>query len=378
MSIRDLIRDFIRASEIGDLNLVESLVRDGIDINSRNEYGETALIRAAENGKLDVVQFLIRSGANVDVVDYGGNSALMYASRYDHPEVVRELLRAGASLWLKNIYDFNALMFAIYDWHPEMIRELVKQGASIDTENKAVMELLSKTDKLGHLGELLELLREKNTIDQRREKGNFTPKRVDINLRDKNGKTDLMRASEVGDHGEVQTLLMDGANVNLQDNNGYTALMYAAFNNHLYVVTSLLQAKEFALIGKRQVDSPLADLQVDFPLIYLQDEYGNTALMFAAFKGYGEIMYYLLKHAIVQSYDDPEFKQYFIDLQNDDGMTALMWAAENNHLGAVRILLENGASSKLRNKDGKTASDLAKDNEVKQYLLTYPNIRSYW
>lgn len=40
-------------------------------------------------------------------------------------------------------------------------------------------------------------------------------------------------------------------------------------------------------------------------------------------------------------------------------MSALHWAAENNHLETVRILLEAGADRTLVNKFGKTALDLA-------------------
>ena len=45
------------------------------------------------------------------------------------------------------------------------------------------------------------------------------------------------------------------------------------------------------------------------------------------------------------------------------GMTALMWAAVNGTAKTVKVLLDAGVDASVKSNDGKTAWDLAQDNE---------------
>ena len=57
-----------------------------------------------------------------------------------------------------------------------------------------------------------------------------------------------------------------------------------------------------------------------------------------------------------------------IDLQNEDGITALMWAALHDHTDAVKVLLAKGANAKIKSKTGKTAVEIAKDPAIIELL----------
>ena len=50
------------------------------------------------------------------------------------------------------------------------------------------------------------------------------------------------------------------------------------------------------------------------------------------------------------------------------GKTSLMYAAQNGDAETLRILAEHGADRELRNKEGKSALDLASNDEVKEQL----------
>jgi len=59
-----------------------------------------------------------------------------------------------------------------------------------------------------------------------------------------------------------------------------------------------------------------------------------------------------------------------VDLQDDRGFTALMWAAEIGRIGVVKKLIAVGADINLRRKDGKALIDLVgEDSEMEKLLI---------
>jgi ankyrin repeat protein len=62
-----------------------------------------------------------------------------------------------------------------------------------------------------------------------------------------------------------------------------------------------------------------------------------------------------------------------IDDQDDRGRTALMIAAELNHAAAVDLLLARGADKSIKDKQGKTASDLTSLTALRDKLAAAPN-----
>ena len=50
------------------------------------------------------------------------------------------------------------------------------------------------------------------------------------------------------------------------------------------------------------------------------------------------------------------------------GRTALMIATDASHVGMVELLITRGAARDAKDKDGKTALDLASDNSIRERL----------
>jgi hypothetical protein len=83
--------------------VIEFLLDRGVDINARNEAGETALIIAAWYGRHELVELLLKRGADPNVKTREGLSALKVASKNGHGSTVDMLLAHGAKPGRKGI-----------------------------------------------------------------------------------------------------------------------------------------------------------------------------------------------------------------------------------------------------------------------------------
>jgi len=84
------------ASRSGDLAELRRMVDAGHDINSKDGYGQTALMRAAHAGSATTVAWLVDHGADLDQTSKFHLSALMLAVVAGHHAIARSLVRAGA------------------------------------------------------------------------------------------------------------------------------------------------------------------------------------------------------------------------------------------------------------------------------------------
>lgn len=89
-------RGWQNAVECGDAATLGALLERGDDVDSRDRYGQTALMLAARSGHGEVVEVLLTHGADLDHCAKYGLTALMLATINDHAEVVRLLMMAGA------------------------------------------------------------------------------------------------------------------------------------------------------------------------------------------------------------------------------------------------------------------------------------------
>src|SRR5215831_18743631 len=61
--------DLFAAARRGDTAAVKALLDKGVDVNTKNDYGATAIIYATEKGHLETMKLLIERKADLDVRD---------------------------------------------------------------------------------------------------------------------------------------------------------------------------------------------------------------------------------------------------------------------------------------------------------------------
>jgi ankyrin repeat protein len=210
--------------------------------------------------------------------------------------------------------------FSAYNDHLANVQWLLQNGATVTEKNKKGSTALLLAASNGYLATVEWLLQNGATLAEK----------------DRHGDTALLLAANNGKLSTVQWLLQNGETLNQTNKIGATVLLKAASHGHLEIVQWLLQ-HGVTLTEK--------------------DRHGNTALLLAASNGHLETVQWLSQHGAC------------LDEKNKNGNTALFLAALKGHLATVQWLLSEGRGNiHDENKAGKTVFDLAKKDEINNFL----------
>ncbi len=165
----------------------------------------------------------------------------------------------------------------------------------------------------------------------------------DPNTPTEDGQTPLIVSIKLGSSKTTRVLAsakgLDIDRTNLQDE---SPLMLAAFNGNL-------ELTKYLVSQGAEVNKP-----------------GWSPLHYAATKGHIDIMQFLLSESA------------YIDAESPNGTTPLMMAAKFGTLGAVKLLLDEGADPTIRNNLQLNAVDFASNNPNPQMLSYLKTQHSIW
>ena len=178
---------------------------------------------------------------------------------------------------------------------------------------------------------------------------------LDVDIRDRRGRTSLHCATVSGHPSAMQSLLEHGAAINAICKKKYTALRYAVvWEQPLVIVQTLLEHGADTESRSSHDATPLHDSAVmnaiDTALLLLEyeadvdakDVHGGTALHFAAERNFATMVQHLLDHGAR------------INAKTHEGATALYLAAGNGGQETVEVLLRNGAGTEIGDDEGIT------------------------
>ena len=89
--------DIVRAARYGDIAKVEEFLESGVDVNTMDGTGQTALCYAAQHGDKEMVLLLLAYDADVNYKD-GRATPLCFAAEMGNVDVVDILLSRGADI----------------------------------------------------------------------------------------------------------------------------------------------------------------------------------------------------------------------------------------------------------------------------------------
>ena len=185
--------------------------------------------------------------------------------------------------------------------------------------------------------------------------------KIDIESRDKDGKTPLHHATKAGNEAVIRYLVQQGADVGARSGQGYHALYYlilkqlkslSLFNLLIDKGASpealdgdgcptIVRAAEHGLTSVVRL---LANKDVDIASVNKKQQ---TALDLAAGKGHVDTIRVLLELGAE------------VDHRDQFGFTPLLHATYCGHQASISILMDNGADVKAVSLDGRNAVDLA-------------------
>ncbi|XP_052073018.1 ankyrin-3-like isoform X1 [Mytilus californianus] len=290
------------------------------------------LIAACERGHEPIVNLLIDYEPDINQMDSFGRRPLIVAVQNDYPGVVEMLINKDANINLADKNGWTPFLWACILHREEVAKLLMEHDADDNQASNDGSTLLFWCSVIG-FQKFVVLLHEKGA------EGSLSTSNTD-------GKTPLMAACYFRRQEIVIYLLQHLESVDESDHEGWTPLMEACFDN-----------------DNGSWDRFLDQLEKGdclwFPLLKTVTE---RVLYYNDSPGHESVIKQLLSKAD-------------IDLQDNEGKSALYHACEWQYNRIVNILTEMGANVNLEAKDKSTAlmeACLLEDEDIVQPIMEAP------
>ena len=369
---------------------VPGLFKTVLDLNIKDNKGQTALHRVANHGHTEIFKLLLDKGVDPNSKDLYNRTALHYAVRGSrigatpfkrtdknytikggYIDIVKLLLDKGVDLNNKDIYDFTVLHYAIEGGYTDIVKLLLDKG--MDPNNKS---------------------RDNTALDYAIEGGYIDIVKLLIDRGMKPNNKNMHRAANHG-HTEIVKFLLDkGMDPNSKNDEGQTILHDESSNRFIDIVKLLLDRGADPNIidkhGKRPMDymnRGFWDLHKDIFKLMLEkganpnSYHANGGSLFSSAVFMGDIdlvrlLFYkgvdlnhkdndldkLFKIAVRDGHTDivKFFLQQGVNPRRDNqGLDLLESATFSNHIDIVRLLLDRGVNPENRDSTRTTSLDLA-------------------
>ncbi len=386
--------DYEQLAEAGSIDEVKTAFKENkvLALQVFGQERETFLMLTLKNDRdIAIIRLCIENDSNIKAKSKTKKTPLMYASQFSsNPDVIDLLVKTNTLMNRtrrervlqkdeegKNSFDYARLNpnYSIYQRlltyaedpaglyeHQEKIEEIVAEPEKTqeEIEEEAKQEEIKQYSSIF----LLDYAEEETPAVVKMEE----PLIENPNAADKNGVTLLMKAAKAGNDWDVELLLKSGADVNLRDKDDWTALMYAArYQNNLSIMNMLIENGAYTRVRNKFNATPLLmashySQNPEIVSLLLKNRTNSEDEVYRAF-------IFAITGISVSDHIRAAKVEQFIKMQLPlnrlwKGQTPLMYACQyGKSTEVIKQLLDAGADASMKDENGKTAFDYAKNNK---------------
>ena len=326
-----------------DIDKIEKYINKGVNINKKDEKGQTILFSLAAKRKLEALKILIKNGANLTLEDLHRKTVLDEAVDRNDGMMIRFLLDNGFNINHKNNSGRTIFQNVARMGNNKIFQIFMKYNADFNIKDSHGKTVLFDAVEGGNLDILKDVINNTNNL----------------NILDENHQNALFSAVIKDDISLATELILNGINVNFLDKDGQNVLFNAILQGAKNLpLIELLIKKGINLnivdnYHKNLIDEILYvfDLQKNPP-----KELDGKYKIVTEEKEYLPLGFLFLEHGLE------------IDKIDESGKTTLQKAVENKNFTNVEFLLNCGA-------DVNICDEFEKNIVHKEILKGYSNYK---
>ncbi len=379
---------------------VKYLLDYGADVNVKNNNDEAPLLTLLrsetnlesfftlnDNVRLNILKELLKQPKiDLNVKDNDGNTPLFFAIKTNNTRAMKRLLKLGADVNAKNNNGDTPLICAVKKRNIDMVKHLIECGADVNAKNyngdTPLISLIKK--KRTATFQNTSPNDSQNTLPNNAQAGDV-PQQTQLSPGERAAREERRNARETRKLEIIEELLKHpNIDPNITDNSGNTALCYAESRKKFEVMKVLIFHPKIKIndrykkvltkfIEKGYIDEKYKKVLTKFiEKSYLDDskslidavndndlemvkllikcgadaniknENGETVLICAIKKRNTDIVKYLISHGAD------------VNAKDNNGDTPLICAVKKKSISMVKHLIEHGADVNAKDNDGDT------------------------
>ncbi|XP_029663535.1 ankyrin repeat and death domain-containing protein 1A-like [Formica exsecta] len=244
-----------------EADTVRKVLKETVDVDSRNNYGRAPIHWAASRGNTEIIEMLMLAKCDIEARDKYGMRPLHMAAQHGHRDAVKMLINAGANVSAVNKKQYTLLMCGARGSNVSVVEYLAEAVESLNGEatDSTGATALHHAAISGHPAVITAVANIPQIILDATDKKGQTPMHyacaeehleavevliglgVNVDAQDNDGNTPLHVATRTRHTGIAQLLLKAGANTELTDAEGFTPLHVAASQGCKGILDSMIQ-----------------------------------------------------------------------------------------------------------------------------------------